>query len=69
MIRILKSVYTTVYVCLLIKYLTSKSVFSTDERKRKYNSMGEAKAPTEEDLEAYYLKRQRTEDPMANFIK
>ena len=43
-------------------------LLSMDERKRPYNSMAEAKAPTEEDLEAYYLKRQRTEDPMAGFL-
>lgn len=39
-----------------------------DERKRKYNSMAEAKAPTEEELEAYALKRQRADDPMAKFM-
>lgn len=38
-----------------------------DERKRPYNSMVESKAPNEEELEAYYLKRKREEDPMAYF--
>lgn len=34
------------------------------ERKRPYNSMFEAKAPTEEEVEAYLMKRRRDEDPM-----
>jgi len=46
----------------------AESYLMMDERKRPYNSMAEAKAPTEEELEAYYLKRQRTEDPMAKFL-
>lgn len=40
----------------------------TDERKRKYNSMYDVKAPTEEEMEAYYMKRKRDDDPMAAFI-
>lgn len=40
----------------------------TDERKRKYNSMYDVKAPTEEEMEAYYMKRKRDDDPMAMFI-
>jgi len=41
-----------------------------DERKRPYNSVANdcTQEPTEEDLEAYYLKRQRTDDPMAKFL-
>jgi len=39
-----------------------------DERKRKYNSMYDAKAPTEEEIEAYNIKRSRAEDPMAQFL-
>jgi len=47
---------------------TSK-LMQMDERKRPYNSLQSSnKAPTEEDMEAYYLKRQRTEDPMAKFL-
>ncbi|XP_060576585.1 pre-mRNA-splicing factor SLU7-like [Ruditapes philippinarum] len=38
-----------------------------DERKRPYNSMFEAKAPTEEEMEAWRMKRRREEDPMSNF--
>ena len=41
---------------------------NVDERKRKYNSMYEAKAPTEEELEAYHMKRARAEDPMLQFM-
>jgi len=45
---------------------------SKDDRKRGYNSLGaEAganKAPTEAEMEAYYRKRQRTDDPMAKYL-
>lgn len=46
----------------------TESLLSLDERKRPYNSMTNTKPPTEEDLEAYYLKRQRPDDPMAKFL-
>lgn len=39
-----------------------------DERKRPYNSMYEAKKPTEDEMEAYLMKRKREEDPMADFL-
>jgi len=42
-----------------------------DERKRPYNSMAgtmDCKEPTEEEIEAYNLKRKRDEDPMAAFF-
>uniref|UniRef100_A0A2M4BHN9 Pre-mRNA-splicing factor SLU7 n=1 Tax=Anopheles marajoara TaxID=58244 RepID=A0A2M4BHN9_9DIPT len=39
-----------------------------DERKRPYNSMYEVRVPTEEEIEAYMMKRRREEDPMAAFI-
>lgn len=42
---------------------------NVDERKRKYNSMYDAKAPTEEDMEAYHIKRSREEDPMLQFMR
>lgn len=42
-----------------------------DDRKRAYHSMkaDDGKAPSEEQMEAYYLKKRRTDDPMADFIK
>ncbi|XP_073955016.1 pre-mRNA-splicing factor Slu7-like [Choristoneura fumiferana] len=43
-------------------------LLSMDERKRPYNSMYEAKEPTEEEMEAYRMKRQREEDPMSQFV-
>lgn len=43
-------------------------LLSIDERKRPYNSMVEIKKPTEEEIEAYYLKRRREEDPMSQFL-
>ena len=43
-------------------------LLSMDERKRPYNSMKEEQAPTEVDMEAYYMKRKRDEDPMAAFM-
>lgn len=43
-------------------------LLAMDERKRPYNSMYEAKKPTDEEMEAYYLKRRREEDPMNQFL-
>lgn len=43
-------------------------LLSMDERKRPYNSMFEVKKPSEEEIEAYYLKRRREEDPMNQFM-
>ena len=42
-------------------------MLGSDDRKRGYNSIYENKAPTEAEMEAYYRKRQRDEDPMKNF--
>lgn len=39
-----------------------------DERKRPYNSMFEVKQPTEEEVEAYLMKRRRDDDPMLAFM-
>lgn len=38
------------------------------ERERKYNSMYDATAPSEEQLEAYQILRTRDEDPMAKYL-
>lgn len=46
----------------------AEKLLELDERKRPYNSMYEAKAPTTEELEAYQMRRQRDEDPMAAFF-
>ncbi|XP_054717231.1 pre-mRNA-splicing factor SLU7-like [Uloborus diversus] len=43
-------------------------LLAMDERKRPYNSMYEVKAPTEEEMEAYFIKRNRPDDPMAGFL-
>lgn len=43
-------------------------LLSLDERKRPYNSMFEVKEPTEEELEAYQMKKRREEDPMSQFL-
>ena len=43
-------------------------LLAMDERKRPYNSMYEVKAPTEEEMEAYFIKRHRPDDPMAGFL-
>lgn len=45
----------------------AEELLAMDERKRPYNSMYDAKAPTEEEMEAWRMKRRREEDPMANF--
>uniref|UniRef100_A0A6B2EK89 Pre-mRNA-splicing factor SLU7 n=1 Tax=Phlebotomus kandelakii TaxID=1109342 RepID=A0A6B2EK89_9DIPT len=43
-------------------------IMKLDERKRPYNSMYEAKKPTEEEMEAFMMKRRREEDPMLQFL-
>ncbi|KAJ8915828.1 hypothetical protein NQ315_004641 [Exocentrus adspersus] len=43
-------------------------LLSVDERKRPYNSMFADKKPTPEEMEAYYLKRKRGDDPMEQFL-
>ncbi|XP_052773363.1 pre-mRNA-splicing factor SLU7-like [Mya arenaria] len=45
----------------------AEQLLAIDERKRPYNSMFEAKAPTEEEMEAWRMKRPRMEDPMTHF--
>ena len=42
-----------------------------DDRKRSYNNVlgFEAKAPTEAEMEAFYRKRKREDDPMLQFMK
>ncbi|CAH1155122.1 unnamed protein product [Phaedon cochleariae] len=39
-----------------------------DDRKRPYNSMYEAKKPTEDEMEEYFKRRKRDEDPMNQFL-
>lgn len=39
-----------------------------DERKRPFNSMYEVKKPTDDEVEAYLMKRRREEDPMLAFM-
>lgn len=39
-----------------------------DDRERKFNSMYFNKAPTEEEIEAHQIRRQREDDPMAAFL-
>ncbi|CAH0720217.1 unnamed protein product, partial [Brenthis ino] len=43
-------------------------LLSVDERKRPYNSMYEVKEPSEQEMEAYMMKRRREEDPMSQFM-
>ncbi|KAJ1127983.1 hypothetical protein NDU88_006376 [Pleurodeles waltl] len=45
-----------------------QELLQMDERKRAYNSLYESKEPTEEEMEAYRMKRQRPDDPMASFL-
>jgi len=45
-----------------------EEMIGMDERKRKYNSMYEAKEPTQEEIEAYKMKRGHEEDPMMHFL-
>ncbi|XP_014238125.1 pre-mRNA-splicing factor Slu7 [Trichogramma pretiosum] len=46
----------------------AEELLKLDERKRPYNSMYSVKELTEEEKEAYQMKRMREEDPMANFM-
>lgn len=46
----------------------AEDLLAMNERKRPYNSMFEVKKPTEEEIEAYYLKRKREDDPMKDFM-
>lgn len=43
-------------------------VMNMDERKRPYNSMYDVAKPTDEEIEAYHMKKRRNDDPMANFV-
>ncbi|XP_053318613.1 pre-mRNA-splicing factor SLU7 [Spea bombifrons] len=45
-----------------------EELLQVDERKRAYNSLYESREPTEEEMEAYRMKRQRADDPMASFL-
>ncbi|XP_030067042.1 pre-mRNA-splicing factor SLU7 [Microcaecilia unicolor] len=45
-----------------------QEIMQLDERKRAYNSIYESREPTEEEMEAYRMKRQRPDDPMASFL-
>ncbi|KAM7000346.1 pre-mRNA-splicing factor SLU7 [Tautogolabrus adspersus] len=44
------------------------AIMQLDERKRPYSSLAEVKAPTEEEMEAFRMKRCRADDPMASFL-
>ncbi|CAH8462982.1 unnamed protein product [Schistosoma intercalatum] len=39
-----------------------------DERKRPYNSLADVKAPTAEEMEAYYRTKVNRDDPMSHFV-
>lgn len=43
-------------------------IMNMDERKRPYNSMYDVSKPTEEEIEAYHMKKRKDDDPMANFV-
>ena len=46
-----------------------KKQTEVDDRKRKYNSLQtDGEMPTEEEMEAYRMKKARDEDPMAKII-
>uniref|UniRef100_T1J8A8 Pre-mRNA-splicing factor SLU7 n=1 Tax=Strigamia maritima TaxID=126957 RepID=T1J8A8_STRMM len=43
-------------------------LLAMSERKRPYNSMSQVKEPTQEEMEAYFMKKCRQDDPMADFL-
>lgn len=45
-----------------------RAMLEMDERKRGYNSMFAEKKLTDEEIEAYQIRRMRPEDPMASFM-
>ncbi|CAD1478703.1 unnamed protein product [Heterotrigona itama] len=46
----------------------AEKLLQMSERKRPYNSMYEVKEPTMDEIEAFQMKRQREDDPMAEFL-
>ncbi|XP_063887096.1 pre-mRNA-splicing factor SLU7-like [Scylla paramamosain] len=44
------------------------ALMKIDERQRKFNSMYNAQAPTEEEIEAFQIRRMRKDDPMAAYF-
>uniref|UniRef100_A0A1Q3F8K7 Pre-mRNA-splicing factor SLU7 n=1 Tax=Culex tarsalis TaxID=7177 RepID=A0A1Q3F8K7_CULTA len=46
----------------------AEQLLKMDERKRPYNSMFEVREPTEEEREAFQMKRRRDDDPMLQFM-
>ncbi|XP_077293914.1 pre-mRNA-splicing factor Slu7 [Arctopsyche grandis] len=46
----------------------AERLLESDERKRPYNSMTEVAKPTDEEMEAFFMKRRRDDDPMNQFI-
>lgn len=45
-----------------------EQLMQLDERKRPYNNVCNVDKPTDEQIEAYHIKRIREDDPMANFL-
>ncbi|XP_078486903.1 zinc finger protein (CCHC)-12 [Ciona intestinalis] len=43
-------------------------IMKLDERDRPYNSMADIREPTKDEMEAYMMKKQDADDPMAKFI-
>ncbi|KFO23914.1 Pre-mRNA-splicing factor SLU7 [Fukomys damarensis] len=48
--------------------LQVKKIMQTDERKQPYNGVYETWEPTEEEMQAYRMKHQRPDEPMASFL-
>lgn len=74
---VLKLVLERLTFCCLFKALRKEErhqqeaerLLAIDERKRPYNSLkGDNLDVTEEELEAYRLKRQQQDDPMKDFL-
>jgi pre-mRNA-processing factor SLU7 len=54
-----------------LREMEVNELMKIDERKRPFNSMkaDSGVAPTEEELEAYYRRKKRKDDPMEEFLK
>ena len=42
-------------------------LLAMDERRRPYNSFGDVREPTAEEMEAWRMRQTRSDDPMAAF--
>lgn len=75
-VSVLYKAYCKIKYCLSVQALSAEEqrlkqvaeIMQLDERKRPYSSLKEVREPTEEEMEAFRMKRCRADDPMASFL-